>query len=148
MSNTRRDDLTFIVSLTWIELVIGLTWIKLVTDLLRIRGADFVFKNGEIPASCLTLLDVRHQLVLQSLSQRISRRLWRLCILSIIKGQFRQPNYVWRIYFVWRNNLNMPRRAQYPCGICNKACGANTIECSLCLKWIHRYSRSLTKSIV
>jgi hypothetical protein len=35
-------------------------------------------------------------------------------------------------------NSNVSCSGEWPCGVCHKGVGANSIECTVCLKWIHK----------
>jgi hypothetical protein len=37
-----------------------------------------------------------------------------------------------------------PRVAEFPCGVCNRECGVNTILCGTCDKWHHRQCEHIT----
>jgi len=41
----------------------------------------------------------------------------------------------------------MPKAVRWPCGVCGRGVGNNSIECTSCQKWIHRKCSDIMGSL-
>ena len=63
--------------------------------------------------------------------------------LSIIRSTYHNQGYD-----KWRTSEGETEAVRWPCGVCSKGVGSNSLQCKSCQKWVHKKSRGIKGSML
>ena len=88
-------------------------------------------------STCLTLL---RRLVLSETEEELIKRLneWKENVES--KGMRVNMNKT-KVMISGERQMVWQKAARWPCGVCNKGVGSNSLQCTRCQKWVHKKCR-------